>query len=198
MPWDIANDFRTRIQHYDALAGAAFLAERLFRQYFEIQGERFKKANIPYRGEIAVKLEQLIYIFQQGSASATRMVADWEESHFHELQIQKFYAEAFYWFAWRTRQAFDFVPGLKSFDCPLVRNIRNRLMEHPEKGAGFATGNFIIGEGGPIVRPPPKEKLAEWDQGLFPNATEYFDNMIGMLERAVVIARQTAQPAIKE
>lgn len=188
MPWDIKNDYRTRTQHFESLLEQAEKAERLFRDYFQINGAEFRKTNINYRSEISVKLRQLSLIFSRLIDTSRLMDAETRRDRMPSnlsLDSMKFYSEAFYWFAWRARQAMEFVPGLHKFDCPLVRNIRNRLLEHPEKGSGIITGNFNTGFEGPIVKPASMDKLHEWDRGLFPNAVEYFDNLDAMLERAI-------------
>lgn len=94
------------------------------------------------------------------------------------FQKLSFYTEAFYWFAWRTRQAFDRADGFAAFSCDGVRTVRNHLLEHPEKHDGLIqAGVFGVGPGGPMIRTPYK------DNGLFENATEFYRNLLAMLDR---------------
>jgi hypothetical protein len=46
-----------------------------------------------------------------------------------ELQ---FYTEAFYYFAFRLRCIFRDLPNLARLECKGVRDVRNKLLEHPE------------------------------------------------------------------
>lgn len=43
--------------------------------------------------------------------------------------------EAFYYFAWRTLEVLARLPNLKAFDPVGVRDVRHRLIEHPERKA---------------------------------------------------------------
>jgi hypothetical protein len=66
----------------------------------------------------------------------------------------EFLTEAFYWFAFRLRNVLRLLPGLGSFDGKGVRDVRNHLLEHPEKGqSGVIWGGFGFGgECGPVLK----------------------------------------------
>jgi hypothetical protein len=97
------------------------------------------------------------------------------------MDEQETYAETFYWIAWRCRQAIRQMPGLKSFDPVGIREVRNKLLEHPEAAdsgvifGGFGTG----GEMGPVVKAMRYDDQKDlWkDRGLYVNAKEFADEM---------------------
>lgn len=86
--------------------------------------------------------------------------------------------EAFYFAAWRAREAIRSVPGLSAFDAQGVRNVRNHLIEHPEKHGGLFVGSLAFGaEEGPrlkVVRYKEHADVHE-DAGLYANAEEFAD-----------------------
>jgi hypothetical protein len=86
--------------------------------------------------------------------------------------------EAFYYFAQRFVKILNCLPHLKTFDAPGVRNVRNRLLEHPEvtqQDWGYAarTGPALKSA---APRPAGKENVPS-DPGLFVNAAELRDRL---------------------
>lgn len=93
----------------------------------------------------------------------------------------KLYCEAFYYIAFRIRNIIRYSYGLgKSFECSGVRNVRNILIEHPEKfrykihNNSFESG----GKDGPKINPSRNENDHTFrDPGLFINAEEFKKNL---------------------
>jgi hypothetical protein len=103
----------------------------------------------------------------------------------------KVLSEAFYNSAWRIRQLVRYyakpLPGV-SFECIGVRDVRNQLIEHPEKGdkifiQSFATG----GPNGPVLKVyrPTGTATTFQDMGLYVNAEEFADSLSQALGSAL-------------
>ena len=101
--------------------------------------------------------------------------------------------ESFYYFAARVRSIarnskFP-LPGLGLFECRGVRDVRNKLLEHPEGGdsqvliVSFGHG----GPNGPTVKPIRRvgQEQVFPDSGLFPNAREFGENLDRLLQQAL-------------
>jgi hypothetical protein len=114
------------------------------------------------------------------------------------LEIEVF-TESFYYLAHRTRvilrnSIFPF-PGLKSFECEGVRNVRNKLLEHPEKEGKILVQNFGMGgEQGPTLKPdrPEGQENIFPDSGLEVNTLEFKGNLEKLLD-GVLAQGSTAQ-----
>lgn len=153
-------------------------AEADFRALRKAEKSRITNA---YSNEVAVKLRQLRYCLQRIEDLLKRFSYAKFAAHGDILQELSFYTEAFYWFAWRTRQACARADGLSDFSCDGVRDVRNHLIEHPEKHVDGLSqaGVFGIGPGGPMIKHPAIDK------GLFGNAEQFYQNLLAMLERNV-------------
>ena len=101
--------------------------------------------------------------------------------------------ESFYYFAARVRTIARHnarpTPGLSSFECEGVRNIRNHLIEHPEGSASrvFAQSFSFDRPDGPALktgRPAPEPDVFP-DPGLYRNAEEFESNLLQSLENAI-------------
>lgn len=98
--------------------------------------------------------------------------------------------EGFYYLAWRFSNVISDFPGLKKFKCEGVRDVRNHLIEHPERSdSGVAYGFMSSGniEIGPILRwgRPPSDN-AKWpDKGLWVNAREFEQNLTAKINAAL-------------
>lgn len=95
-----------------------------------------------------------------------------------EMELTTF-TEAFYFFAHRARQILrkGLVPGIKSFEVPGVRGVRNHLIEHPEKKAGVVEQSWQWdGPNGPHLKSVRSSNDARFrDPGLYANAQEFAD-----------------------
>lgn len=88
--------------------------------------------------------------------------------------------EAYYYCAFRARQVIQKLPGLTSFESVGVRDVRNKLLEHPEKQSTVIENGFSFGfDCGPVikgVRRADKFNIFP-DQGLYVNAQEFVANL---------------------
>lgn len=97
------------------------------------------------------------------------------------MDRMQFFAEAFYYFAWRFSQVIDnnvrlrardgkIVRPFKDLDPVGIRQVRNQLIEHPEKADGQNITHFTFNcPEGLILE---YGQTNEIDQGLYPNAEE--------------------------
>jgi hypothetical protein len=93
------------------------------------------------------------------------------------------FTESFYYFAFRLRTIIRHLPGLESFEAKGVRDVRNKLIEHPDKDRdsqifirSFATGNQ---ERGPVIKALRYGEQPNNfpDNGLYINAVEFETNL---------------------
>lgn len=185
---EIAN----RTQRYALLLLNADEARKLFRKYYDIQGVEFQQRNNAYRNELSAKLQQLHYCLLRLGILSQELDRAYQRKDTDSWQLAEqllFYTEAFYWFAWRTRQAIQFIPGLKRFDCVGVRNVRNKLIEHPEEKngpSGVGGGWGITSDGVTLHVGRDHEHHRRYpDYGMIINGEEFFDNLISMLSEAL-------------
>ena len=98
--------------------------------------------------------------------------------------------EAFYWISFRTKSVISKLPGLRNFDPIGVRNVRNKLLEHPEGAdSGVIWGGFASGGPmGPVLKAPRYDHQTDiWpDAGLFANAIEFSNDLKRHAELSVV------------
>lgn len=102
-----------------------------------------------------------------------------------ELQ---FFTESFYYFGWRTREIVKSLPGLASFEAIGLRDVRNHLLEHPEKQSKVFIESFSYGgAAGPTLKGPRYADQVEVfpDPGLYVNAREFVENFV-QRARAIV------------
>ena len=101
-------------------------------------------------------------------------------------QDVEMFTEAFYYFAFRFREVVRKVPGFKKFEAVGIRDVRNHLIEHPEKKSKVLGGSFQHGGAeGPVLKPMRSEaqKGIFVDRGLFVNAAEMHDELVRRLDR---------------
>ncbi|HEY7457694.1 MAG TPA: hypothetical protein VH765_02975, partial [Xanthobacteraceae bacterium] len=153
---------------FQGIAEATTAAEQEFRAV-----SKAIKAKADDRSEITTKLGQLIYALSRLEELLIELRTTDHGDKADILRKINFYAESFYLLAWRTRQAFRHVAGLASFNCPGVRMVRNDLIEHPEKYRGYKAAFYGVGPLGPMMKNPRS--------GFFPNAREFYRNLLGML-----------------
>lgn len=105
----------------------------------------------------------------------------------------RLHTEAFYHFAGRLRSIIRHkeqpCPLLTSFECAGVRDVRNKLLEHPEgRDSRILTWSWTIGSPeGPIlkVHRETHEVAVFPDRGLYVNARELKDGLEAALQRAL-------------
>ncbi len=110
-------------------------------------------------------------------------------------QSMSFYAEAFYYFAHRAAKCLSRVDGFKIKPVG-TRDVRNKLIEHP---VAFYR-NFIFDRPeGVRVKPFRREGASRQfpDAGLYPNAKEFVDLLLGRLAAADAVFRKEHPEAIE-
>jgi hypothetical protein len=107
------------------------------------------------------------------------------------LISSKILTEAFYNGAWRiltiTKHWEHPLPEI-SFDSARVRNVRNQLIEHPEKNDRIFAQSFASGnETGPVLKSyrPAGQPTTYQDEGLYVNAAEFATNLLAGIARAI-------------
>jgi hypothetical protein len=116
--------------------------------------------------------------FQEGG----RVTHDWPPRGLaEELRL---YGEAFYYFAWRGREALD-AAGIR-FDPIGVRNVRNRMIEPPDAKNGVLASFWTLNcPEGLILAALHARGL---DKGLYPDAEEYISKLVPKLEAQLTSA----------
>jgi hypothetical protein len=97
----------------------------------------------------------------------------------------RLYGEAFYSFAWRVKNTLDVLKRTEGVDLAFmpvgVRDVRNRMIEHPDKedGVYVMSWRFDCPEG--LVLEPVGLDGFGLDSGLYPNAQEFIDKLLSKL-----------------
>ena len=104
----------------------------------------------------------------------------------------EFFVESFYFIAWRMCSIFkhkrtDTLPHLNTFEAKGVRDVRNKLIQHPEGSQIFTQSFMCGGDQGPVLKNArPTGDLHEIsDKGLWLNAKEFRDKLEKLLRQAV-------------
>lgn len=183
---DLASEVRERLQQMtwivrrarelEAIADAAFARSK---SAFVAHVERLKAEGLDYEKVPAPDEMKLTTADYRAHSDAT-----------FELKLL---TESFYYVAGRARSLLRHkrtpVPGLESFECVGVRNVRNKLLEHPEGSdsqvfiQSWAWGN----PRGPVlkaVRYGGQEEVFP-DAGLYANAEQFRDNLASALRRTL-------------
>jgi hypothetical protein len=111
----------------------------------------------------------------------------------------RLFTETFYFVAWRlseilSRKGSLAFSGFRNFDAPGVRNVRNKLIEHPERpDSGNFLQHIVVTDAGPVLKSssmvlhsatgrtePESESV---DRGLFINAQELHDELVKHLRK---------------
>lgn len=140
----------------------------------------------------ANSVEFLDFIISQGKSSDAGSQDNWaaiSASEENSLEMEIF-VEGFYYIAFRLRNVIQRLPGLNNFECEGVRNVRNHLIEHPEKNdSGVIHGCMSSGnrETGPVLKWTrlPLENILWQDEGLWVNARELAQNLTEKINAAL-------------
>lgn len=123
-------------------------------------------------------------------AAMSEITAEDLEASRQAMFETKLFTEAFYYFAARTRTILKNrreIPGLHTFECPGVRDVRNKLIEHAERPDSriWWTNFTYSGPHGPVLKPGPSNapRTKFPDKGLYVNAEEFRDNLNALLRR---------------
>ena len=159
-------------------------SKKLFHQYVEnlkSKGTPFDKHCVK---EIYRRFEQLEYLLALISGITER------ERRSKKCLIPSYklwmFVECFYYISFRTRTLLRSVPGLASFDCPGIRDVRNHLIEHPEgKSSGVLENSFSWGRSyGPVIKSRRRDTMVFMDKGLYVNYLEFQDLLCEKLLKA--------------
>lgn len=134
---------------------------------------------------------ELIHIITSENSPQEGKVVDFpalleHRSNSFELEIL---VETFYYFAFRFRRLVRLIPNLSNFECSGVRDVRNHLIEHPEKKeSGVTHGSFGFGDtnSGPVLKSIrfPSNNNRWQDDGLWVNARQLIQNLTTVIEAA--------------
>jgi hypothetical protein len=147
--------------------------------------------------EVRERLQQLDYMItrvRDAESAANKALSTTPIQPFlgHVFEM-KLMAESFYFFAARVRSILKHgsrpIPGLNNFECEGVRNVRNKLIEHPEgRDSQIFIRSWAWGASrGPVlkaVRHGGQEDVFP-DPGLYANAEEFRDNLMQVLKHAI-------------
>jgi hypothetical protein len=106
----------------------------------------------------------------------------------------RLYVETFYYFAFRIRTILQHKSkplfNLHKFECIGVRDVRNHLIEHPEKqGSPIYMQSWSVGGNtqGPQLKNARREIQASsfYDRGLWVNVEEFRINLEKLLDKAI-------------
>lgn len=183
---------------------------QLFDLYQDKLREDTAPASYPSRWvhEISKRFKQLYFVCDRIAACEKKILSMTDAlsnphsprfSEFSDLLFEtEFFVESFYFMAFRVSQILikkhDHIylfPALKNFEAPGVRDVRNHLLEHPERHGGVLNQSFDVGgNDGPRLKSALGEKDMpdSMDRGLWRNVNEFAGNLEKILKEAM--ARQ--------
>jgi hypothetical protein len=104
--------------------------------------------------------------------------------------VLRLHGEAFYYFAWRACAALSAIKSVAglSFVPVGVRDVRNRLIEHPGGAGGYFVLSWMLGDPHGLVLAfgagPNGQTL---DRGLYPNAREFIEKLLPKIEQVLAM-----------
>ena len=156
--------------------------------------ERHNKSDLYVEAEI--RLKQAAYFLRRFRET------DAQPQNSEKAIVVRAYREAFYYLAWRAREALSEI-GFK-VNAVGLRDVRNRLIEHPTGPGGFMVSLWMFDCPEGLVLTPVHLRSgapagAPTDRGLYPNAQEFIDKLLPKLEAALSGAggRQHSKPVRK-
>jgi hypothetical protein len=169
----------------------AFAEARLhFGRYYRWQVRTQPKFSGDLAHEVGERLEQLGWILDNVRKIESEMPPVLDAQWHRDFKELWFFTESFYYFGWRTREVLRSLPLLASFDALGLRNVRNHLLEHPEKQSKIFQRSFSAGgPRGPTIKGPRQSDQVNVfpDAGIYANASEFVDNLLELLHRIVPI-----------
>ena len=176
----------------------------LFKECIQLSDDDYRKRGMLDPNVFALdavifqKLSQVAWIYELCEAYHSRFlresasVSDINPAMFQlSLELETL-TEAFYLFAFALREALDRHPRYGRFDAPGIRNVRNRLIIHPEgeKERAKIYPSFGIGsEGGPAIKDYIGPTGSFEDPGLFVNAVQLRDRLRRKFESVIAELR---------
>ncbi len=155
--------------------------------------------------EIMKRFKQLSFVYDHIKAYENKIIGmtnavDYNQrkqsEEFKRLLFEtEFFVESFYFIAFRVREILRhknkgsyIFPNLKRCDAKGVRDVRNHLLQHPERHGGVLNQSFSVGgNNGPKLKPGFSEGDApdSMDKGLWLNANEFKANLEKILTEAL-------------
>jgi len=93
--------------------------------------------------------------------------------------------EAYYNSAHRVLKLLATVPSLTKISCRQVTIVRNKLVEHPDKGSIYSFG---YGSSGPRIKPLQTRPVKWTDEGLVPNTRAFVNAIVAAVANTVAPA----------
>ncbi len=94
--------------------------------------------------------------------------------------------EAYYLLAWRGCECLAKLPGFKNFSVVGIRDVRNRLIEHPDKKGGvFEWSSTYVSGIGLKLKPLPRRtgQPAHVDRGFWNNVMTFYADILNHISR---------------
>lgn len=179
---ELGCEVRERLQQLDYIVEKVRALEELERRAFSrhLQALKDHVANLKSQG---IAFES---VPAPPETQITREEAQTAQRASFEMKLL---TESFYYLAGRVRTIIKNpgkpLPGLGSFECEGVRNVRNKLLEHAE-GKDSRVSIQSFGSGGPngpvlkALRYAGQEEVFP-DRGLYANAEEFRENLENVL-----------------
>ena len=167
---------------YDYL-GSAIRKLSMHVQVCDFSGSREGSADLGE--EVVERLKQADWLFRRAVALDDQMRGAMErvrtlDAYSNEARFElQLHTECFYYIAARACDILQngWIPRVSQFDCPAIRQIRNLLIEHSEKGNSRNTmRSWGFGSrGGPVLKPMRRGDSIDVfrDAGLFVNALDF-------------------------
>ncbi len=179
---DLACEVRERLEQL------GFILDRV-KELLEAAEISFARSQEAIDRHIAHLQSEAIPFENVPAPEAVKLTSDEVEQHKRATFESKLLTECFYYLGSRVRSLLRHksapIPGLQDFECENVRNVRNKLLEHPEgRDSQVFIPSWAYGaKSGPVlkaVRYAGQEHVFP-DHGLFPNAEEFFSNLDRLL-----------------
>ena len=151
----------------------------------------------PLACEALERLEQLDYLLAQVQAlglGTLEMRNDGPVNNASDpVFLSQLYTESFYFFGFRFLEIVNSrerpIPPLHGLRCDGIRNVRNRLIVHPDKkgGQGFTRSWGFSADTGPVMMPVRRldDPTEFYDRGLYSNADELAGAICDRLVEAI-------------
>ena len=149
-------------------------------------GERFDDEMV----EACIRLEQAEFFLRRFQEAEVQQSKDGWTKHSGPVAADPLRAlgEAFYYFAGRAAKALGVIQAIDlDVDAVGVRNVRNHMVEHPEKTNGLRVSWWEVDcVQGLVLAPGNPVGQQGWsDKGLYPNAQEFIDKLLPKIELAI-------------
>ena len=179
----------------DIISAFEAASERLLQ--FRMARRRQHDPSEPFIVEAHIRLKQAEYFLKKFRELDLQQASDDDFVHataggglgtqIHDVgDVIKAHGEAFYYFAFRARDALAAIPGVDlRFEAIGVRNVRNHMVEHPDKGPGVMVSWWMYDcPEGLVLAPGSEVGQAKFkDAGLYPNAQEFIQKLTTKLDR---------------